>query len=1115
MNTKQLLILILLCALPLLARAQSSDDRTYANIEPPTVASLTKYIDNPVGLFYGNPEISHTLYTLKDGAIALPITLQYNTSGIKVMEEASWVGLGWNLAVGGVIVQHAVGMLDEKSDYDISYTSSYPNGSFPAYMNLVYPLGDKGRYTDYYTKATESRLQPDVFSFSFPEGNGKFYIDYHDDSIHLLDASRPLDIAHPSEDCFQITTEDGTQHTFDTFTDVWQDGNGPLIRISRIFVLDSTVYPNGQRVNYTYEGYDCISFHRVETGEHIVRKCGSLVANMNCGIPPTVTTYRITSKEPILKSITTDNYAVEFKTSTRTDFPGSLKLDAMVIKALSAASWNSPERKICFEYSYFTSSTEGKTWLSTQQDTSGFFESNHLNKRLKLDAVYEADISGTQNNRLSFDYYNPTGLPPKNSFAVDYWGYYNGQTTNSYLIPDFNNLHWKQNTYAKQHQGSYVGNRACNPESMQNGLLRSVQYPTGGLTLFIYEPHEYQSTDFIPTCDEIKQLSMDEASPILSLRKRNASTDVPTGWFNVDAGDEIKIQFYFSKGQNAWSDLESIGYALLFTPTGGTMETYHAERFNVNNLTASYSKPSYSFTAEKTGRFQFILTFPESLGDQSEMQSGHADFTADVYKTDTSLKRRGYSRGGGMRVKAVNIFESTNTSVPPVLSYAYSYPADGGVLFTPLAFQRTYERLHYYQAKSVNGHENVNYGSDGIEMTLSSSNFHSAPYSTVGSAVCYPKVTVQKKHFNDSQGSVVHTFNVSREISTTCSYQLPEVGSGKPLAIEYYDDAGKLLKSESYHYAVSLLHFYSGVTVTDYFNRSPKFYNTDGYYLVRMSGGAIYDDYFGRYMSLVYGIKSQCCLPESKTLYQDGVTTHITYDYDDHCQLKKETVTGSDGTVRTTCYSYPYDFSFTPYTVMAAKHQWSYPVETKTLVNGKLCNSQLTCYGLFGEHFYPASQLKGRFDTPIDNTTTFTAAGPSPIYYPRTDITYLKYDAQGNPVHLNVKGEEIVYIWGYNYQYPVAQIRNSSYTKVKEALGCTPESLSSTMIPPASIETLRTKLPSAHINTYTYIPLQGMRTQTVPNQNQNGYAYDGFGRLVEMTDSDGKSLEKYDYHYRD
>ena len=1113
---KQLLVSLFFCGLVVNGYAQNNGQDSYINIQAPTIASFMKYIDHPVGLFHGNPEISHTLYILKDGAVELPITLQYNTSGIKVAEEASQVGLGWNLDAGGMIVQSAVGRLDEEADYNITYTSDYPQGSFPAYTNAFSRLDDIKIYETYYKKATEARLQPDVFYFSFPGGSGKFFIDYRNGSAHQIDASRPLKIENQgSYEQWQITTEDGTQHLFGALPKDWQEGDGAMNPVSRTFLLSSSIYPNRQVVRYTYETKDNVIFSRSENGEHIVQQCGSLVANMQCGTPPKVTSLKTQSKEVLLKSITTDNYIVEFKMSNRVDLSSSQKLDTIVIKARSASQWSSSERKICFDYTYFESAVGGNTWSSPLQDTNGFFELNHLNKRLKLDAVYEVDALRKKTNRLSFDYYNPTGLPPKTSFAVDYWGYYNGQRQNQYMIPDFSNLHWNQGTNAVLHQAGYVGNRACNPEYLHNGMLRSVQYATGGMAIYSYEPHEYQSDKFVPSCDEIQQLSFTTVSSILSLRDRNVPTDQTNGSFRVNIGDRVKIKLHISNGLNTWSEMAGSFYTLLFTPTGGAMRTYHTETFDLSSVSGSYLNRTLLFTVQEAGSFHFIISLPNALGDQSDMHSKHADFTGDVYVIDASMETRGYNRGGGVRVKTVNHFETSSTSVPPVLSYTYEYPATGGVLFTPIAFHREYKTLAYCQVSPGAWSTNLNYGSNGIELSLSSNNFHSAPYSTVGTAVCYPDVKVRKTRFGASQGYTIHTFRIANEISTECSYQLPEVGSGKPLSTKYYNESGALLKSESYNYGVVQKHFYSGVTITDYFNRSPRFYTVGSHYLIRISGGYEYDNYMGRYISLIYGIKSQSCLLKSKTVYQDSVTTTTTYKYDDHSQLKNESVTDSNGKVCSTSYTYPYDFSFAPYTMMTAKTFLAYPVEVKQLVDGKLANSKLIQYEVFGNKYLPKSITRGKIINLVDDTVTFSSAGASSTYYPASDVTYLKYDTYGNPVHINVKGEDIVYVWGYRYQYPIAEIRKSSYSAIQSALGCTPESLSSMVTPSSLVTTLRTKLPEAPVTTYTYTPLLGMKAMTSPNGEVTSFEYDSFGRLTKILDNDGKTVEEYDYHYKD
>lgn len=67
----------------------------------PNAAALGKFGSMPVSLHTGTPNISIPLYTLRGRELAVPISLDYHASGIKLEEVASNVGLGWSLSAGG------------------------------------------------------------------------------------------------------------------------------------------------------------------------------------------------------------------------------------------------------------------------------------------------------------------------------------------------------------------------------------------------------------------------------------------------------------------------------------------------------------------------------------------------------------------------------------------------------------------------------------------------------------------------------------------------------------------------------------------------------------------------------------------------------------------------------------------------------------------------------------------------------------------------------------------------------------------------------------------------------------------------------------------------------
>src|SRR5258708_6602706 len=71
---------------------------TVPAVVPPAVdaSSLGKYGDVPVSMSNAKADISVPLYEIKTPRLTLPITLNYSSSGIKVDDMASWVGLEWS-----------------------------------------------------------------------------------------------------------------------------------------------------------------------------------------------------------------------------------------------------------------------------------------------------------------------------------------------------------------------------------------------------------------------------------------------------------------------------------------------------------------------------------------------------------------------------------------------------------------------------------------------------------------------------------------------------------------------------------------------------------------------------------------------------------------------------------------------------------------------------------------------------------------------------------------------------------------------------------------------------------------------------------------------------------
>ena len=107
------IFILLLLHLAVVATSQNYDPAyPHVSVMTPEAAELARYSDIPVSYYTGVPNISIPLYTIKVDDYVLPITLSYHSSGIRVNQEATWVGLGWSLDVGGRVSRTAKGTDD-------------------------------------------------------------------------------------------------------------------------------------------------------------------------------------------------------------------------------------------------------------------------------------------------------------------------------------------------------------------------------------------------------------------------------------------------------------------------------------------------------------------------------------------------------------------------------------------------------------------------------------------------------------------------------------------------------------------------------------------------------------------------------------------------------------------------------------------------------------------------------------------------------------------------------------------------------------------------------------------------------------------------------------------
>ncbi|WP_315819413.1 hypothetical protein [Paraflavitalea speifideaquila] len=129
----------------------------------------------------------------------------------------------------------------------------------------------------------------------------------------------------------------------------------------------------------------------------------------------------------------------------------------------------------------------------------------------------------------SFDY-NATPLVPRGIYGQDKWGFNNGQYGNYTLIPA-QTVYWQTAPYSIGH-----ANRSVDVNAMQGWMLKTIAWPTGGKTEFVYEPHQYYAGQVIVPVSKT-------AAAVSDIQL----TDVNTFTFPSSSASDTRINIFISR----------------------------------------------------------------------------------------------------------------------------------------------------------------------------------------------------------------------------------------------------------------------------------------------------------------------------------------------------------------------------------------------------------------------------------------------------------------------------------------------------------------------------------------------------------------------------------------
>lgn len=435
----------------------------------------------------GRAQITVPLTTISEGSLSLPISLDYEASGVKLEEEGKEYGLGWYLNAGGTIVRTLNDLPDDRENVGWLFgnTASLVESFTIANDNNWTTCTDESADFSYIYNnfPIEKDVEPDIFNVSAPGLSCQIVFDknHQPKVIPYNDYKIAYTINSGGISTFTITKDNGTQYYF----------TSPDLSKKKASNLSSSIAPYLRR---EYEQYKTeIAYYSTWYLQSITDVSGNSIfldyVTVNGEISTsqikinekngsgnfvTNTLYIISDGATTKKNISsiTGNNSVRFE--YRDEF-----LNHVILPG---------ERTLNFNYADITAGT-----VAGATTTRKYLKSMH---EVGCDALppYRFFYKGIDLNL------EKSVLPPSVSLKKDAWGYYNASTDTLsavpkvFIYPDHPKEKVRLNPIPGYTGQSFViagADRSSNPSTVAIGTLNEIVYPAGGSTQIEYEINNY------------------------------------------------------------------------------------------------------------------------------------------------------------------------------------------------------------------------------------------------------------------------------------------------------------------------------------------------------------------------------------------------------------------------------------------------------------------------------------------------------------------------------------------------------------------------------------------------------------------------------------------------
>lgn len=1087
---KNLITLIIAC-FAITNLYSQTDDIAFPHTIPmtPNAAGLARYADHPVSYYTGTPNINIPLYEIDVDGFKLPITLDYHASGIRVDQEATWVGLGWTLSVGSTISRTVKGTDDFLFGKDRSYPyciqGYYDAPDISSTLDNHYTLIGREGCEPVWMEVSNNLIydpEPDIFYYNLPNMSGKFILDKSRGAI-LFNKSHNLkiEIIRNSNIMvgFKITDSEGTQYLYSQgeisksyASNGWLNKN--IHTPNTVYDSNTTTFVEWDRIRFP----DCseemqpgrLSPYPMVTSWCLTKIITKHLREINFSYDaetqylPTYEAcekYNYNGQSAVyynkskvvntglrLNAIDGDFGRVEFGCTSRLDILGdSKKVESITVKNKA----NELIKDFRFIYSYFN------------DDYSG----NYVNvfKRLRLDKLTEYSATNELLNAgYTFNYYEGS-FPPKNSKNVDYWGFQNGQTYGQdYYIGIYlpNNVKYSGIKKDADFQKAIIG------------TLKAIIYPTGGKEEFIYESNTFPGGYFDAHTNDPSSSTASVNLPVYNNHIMNEYPDIPPQRvysFELQGQTTVKVK---CRLENVWGQRDpNYNYNNFNYPLGKLRKTGTSpHNYYTYECPFVYSQSIYqgegseitltdrSFTLE-AGTYEFeAYTPPKDV--LADWQLNMDYLYTPIITPGTPV---GFYSGAGIRIKEIK-------NEAKIRKFNYS----SGLMLS--------EPVLYYLGRRAGIPDYI--ASCIVQVSESKS-----PLSTFnnGNVIGYDWVEEYISDKNNDISRTKYSFYNETE-SDAFDDSFPEspryinYKNGLTRSVEKFKNSTCVAREDFSYRSTS-----SGI-IKAFKDRGQK----------RLSGDVLQYNYQIEWPLMAMEVNTLIVNDDENVVAE----TNYTYNSKDLLKSIRKNLVHSEIVEE---LKYPFDFSDPVSLAMVDKNMIGAPLVKETFQNNKRISASETVYKDWGSGLIAPEIIK------ISKGTGT----------PENRLKYNAYDSNGNLLEVEqVDGVKVSYIWSYNYKYPICEIKNADYATIKSILGGVTAVNNFAASNPTDAEvnslinTLRNSplLKDTQITSCTYKPLVGMTSSTDTKGMITTYEYDSFQRLKTIKDQNGNILKQTDYHYK-